>query len=71
VLTLVFLVIIFRLIYLPAVLFLGVWFVLQLVSLPEGSSGGVAFAAHVGGFLAGMILVWVFGASRPASRMAF
>jgi membrane associated rhomboid family serine protease len=59
------------LIRVPAVLFLGIWFVLQLLSLPEGANGGVAFAAHVGGFLAGLILVWVFGARRPENRMAF
>ncbi len=71
VLTLVFLLFFIKMMYLPAVLFLGLWFVLQLVSLPEGASGGVAFAAHVGGFLSGMILVWVFGARRPANRMAY
>ena len=70
VLTLVILVFIVRTIYVPAVLFLGLWFVLQLLSLPEGASGGVAFAAHVGGFLAGLILVWVFGARQPAKGMA-
>lgn len=67
VLTLIFLFIFVRLVYLPAVLFLGLWFVLQLVSLPEGMTGGVAFAAHVGGFVAGLVLVWLFGA-RPRSR---
>jgi membrane associated rhomboid family serine protease len=71
VLTLVFLFFFVRMMYLPAVLFLGIWFVLQLVSLPEGASGGVAFAAHVGGFLAGLLLVWLFGARRPSSRMAY
>jgi len=49
-----------RLIYLPAVLVLGLWFVLQLVSsalTANKEGGGVAFAAHVGGFVAGMALV--------------
>lgn len=67
VLTLVFLFIFARLVYLPAVLFLGLWFVIQLLSLPEGAAGGVAFAAHVGGFIAGLLLVWIFGA-RPRRR---
>ncbi len=71
VLTLVFVLFFVRLIYLPAVLFLGVWFLLQLISLPEGASGGVAFAAHVGGFLAGLLLVWIFAGRRPRRRMAF
>ncbi|MHB8418987.1 MAG: rhomboid family intramembrane serine protease [Myxococcales bacterium] len=71
VLTLVFLIFFVRLIYLPAVLFLGLWFLLQLLSLPEGASGGVAFAAHVGGFLAGLLLVWIFAGRRPKRRMAW
>lgn len=71
VLTMVFIIFFVRLVYLPAVLFLGLWFILQLLSLPEGASGGVAFAAHVGGFLAGLLLVWTFGGRRPRRRMAY
>ena len=47
----------------PAVMMLGYWFLLQLVAgLPalESASGGVAFWAHVGGFLAGVLLVFPF-----------
>jgi membrane associated rhomboid family serine protease len=55
--------------YVPAVFFLGVWFLMQLLSLPQGANGGVAFAAHVGGFIAGLLLVRVFGAlHRPPQR---
>ncbi len=71
VLTLVFVFFFVRLIYLPAVRFLGLWFLLQLLSLPEGASGGVAFAAHVGGFLAGLLVVWMLGGKRPRRRMAY
>jgi membrane associated rhomboid family serine protease len=41
---------------------LGYWFVLQLASGTAASSdvGGVAFWAHVGGFLAGLVLVPLF-----------
>jgi membrane associated rhomboid family serine protease len=51
------------LMYVPAVVYLGFWFLMQLVALPAagGASGGVAFAAHVGGFLSGLVLVRVFG----------
>jgi membrane associated rhomboid family serine protease len=52
-----------RLLYLPAVLFLGFWLLMQLFSLPTtggAASTGVAFAAHVGGFLAGLVFVRVF-----------
>ena len=47
---------------LPAAVVLLLWFGLQLLSnlvVPAGS-GGVAFRAHVGGFLAGLLLVTVF-----------
>ena len=51
-----------RLIYIPAGFVLGFWFVLQLLSgslsSPEG--GGIAWFAHVGGFVAGMVLVGLF-----------
>ena len=51
-----------RIIYVPALVVLGLWFVIQVMSgLPTvGSSaqtGGVAFLAHVGGFLIGMALI--------------
>ncbi|MEZ4457995.1 MAG: rhomboid family intramembrane serine protease [Gemmatimonadales bacterium] len=47
----------------PAVFMLGYWFLLQLVGgLPSVAreSGGVAFWAHAGGFVAGMVLVFLF-----------
>ncbi len=47
----------------PAVFMLGYWFLLQLVGgLPAmgGEGGGVAFWAHIGGFLAGVVLVYLF-----------
>jgi len=47
-------------IVIPAYLMLGYWFLLQLFSaLPAtgGTSGGVAFWAHVGGFLSGILSV--------------
>ena len=44
----------------PAVIFLGLWYVIQFVSglnaLGGGASGGVAWWAHIGGFLLGMLL---------------
>jgi membrane associated rhomboid family serine protease len=47
---------------LPAGIVLALWFVLQLVSnmMAQPGSGGVAFRAHIGGFVAGMLLVLVF-----------
>jgi len=63
VLTLIFIIIIIRLVYLPASLFIGVWFALQLLSAfaGAGAGSGVAFVAHVGGFVAGFVLVKLMG----------
>ncbi|HEX2907091.1 MAG TPA: rhomboid family intramembrane serine protease [Phototrophicaceae bacterium] len=50
----------------PAWTVLGLWFVLQLVqgfgSLGASAEygGGVAFFAHIGGFIAGLVLTWIF-----------
>jgi len=47
----------------PAWLMLGYWFLLQVIGgLPtlQAESGGVAFWAHAGGFVAGMLLIWLF-----------
>ena len=55
----------------PAVFMLGYWFVMQVLSglLSVGAEGGgVAFWAHVGGFLAGVILVLVFRNPRLLER---
>jgi membrane associated rhomboid family serine protease len=63
VLTLLFLGWFIRLIYIPAGFVLGFWFVLQLLSgsVSQGQdAGGVAFWAHIGGFVAGMLLVGLF-----------
>jgi rhomboid family protein len=47
--------------YLPAAFMLGFWFLLQLVSgTASVGGGGVAWFAHVGGFLAGMLLIGFF-----------
>jgi rhomboid family protein len=53
----------------PAILVLGLWFVMQLftgfASLgATGEGGGVAYFAHIGGFVAGLILVFVLGGKR-------
>jgi membrane associated rhomboid family serine protease len=54
----------------PAFVFLGLWFLLQLFGGLGGSAeaGGVAFWAHVGGFVAGIPLMMVF--IRRTSRRA-
>lgn len=57
----------FQIVELPAMMLLGLWFLMQLLSgigtLGADLSGGVAFWAHAGGFVAGMGAVHVF--KRP------
>jgi membrane associated rhomboid family serine protease len=63
VLTLVFIIFIFTVIELPAWVMLGVWFAEQAVfgaaglTTPTGGGGGVAYFAHVGGFVFGLLTV--------------
>jgi len=54
----------------PAFVAIGLWFVFQLISglgiLGSGAqAGGVAYAAHIGGFIAGLILIKIFEIGRP------
>jgi membrane associated rhomboid family serine protease len=64
VITLVFIIIIFTIIELPALVVLGLWFVLQLLpafSQPVADGGGgVAYFAHIGGFVFGLLLIRAF-----------
>ena len=60
-----------RMAYIPAALLVGFWFLTQLVSLGAVAqhpqpSGGVAYAAHVGGFIFGCVTARLFeGGRRP------
>jgi membrane associated rhomboid family serine protease len=52
---------------LPAFIVLGGWILLQIISqvgTAAGQASGVAYMAHIGGFVAGMVLVFVFGGRR-------
>jgi membrane associated rhomboid family serine protease len=49
------------LIWLPAGFLLGAWFVMQVLSVVAGRNTGVALFAHIGGFVAGWILVKLVG----------
>jgi membrane associated rhomboid family serine protease len=63
VVTVVFIIIIFTVVTLPALLVLGVWFLLQLLpafSDPGGAGGGVAYFAHIGGFVFGLLAIKLF-----------
>jgi membrane associated rhomboid family serine protease len=50
--------------HMPAAVVLGFWIVLQIfsqVSTPAGKASGVAYMAHIGGFIAGAVLILIFG----------
>lgn len=64
VVTLVFIIIFVTVIELPALLVLGLWFLLQLADASSlssaGGGGGVAYFAHIGGFIFGLLLIRLF-----------
>jgi membrane associated rhomboid family serine protease len=60
----------------PAYVAIGIWFAFQLISglgmLGGGSQqGGVAYAAHIGGFLAGLILIKFFDSGGRKAEPAY
>jgi len=66
VVTLIFIIIFFTILELPALLVLGAWFLLQALNgagslaQPVGEGGGVAYFAHIGGFVFGLIMIKLF-----------
>ena len=61
-----------RVTYVPAVLLIGVWFLAQFVNLgavAQQSAGGVAYAAHVGGFIFGAIATRLFESAESVRRV--
>jgi membrane associated rhomboid family serine protease len=62
VVTLVFIIIFVTVIELPALLVLGAWFLLQLADASSQplTGGGVAYFAHIGGFVFGLLLIKLF-----------
>lgn len=71
VLTLVVLIVFFTFWWIPSWVFLGYWFLVQFFFAGltvHQTSGGVAFGAHVGGFLTGLILIKVFPRRTRAYR---
>lgn len=54
----------------PALLAIGLWVLLQIfgqVSVAGGQAGGVAYLAHIGGFVAGVVLIYVLDRGEPVT----
>ena len=54
-----------RIIKVPAIFFIGFWFFIQIMSASGGGAANVAWFAHIGGFIAGVVLILIF---RPKKK---
>ncbi|HEX5620991.1 MAG TPA: rhomboid family intramembrane serine protease [Solirubrobacteraceae bacterium] len=74
VVTLVFIIFFFTILELPAIFFLGIWFLQQALFgyldlfQPSGGGGGVAYFAHIGGFVFGLLAIRLFASERRRRR---
>jgi len=69
--TVVFFLIFFRVTFIPAVVLISFWFLIQLFHfgmVAEVKTGGVAYLAHIGGFLFGVVMARVFEGPRRISQ---
>jgi membrane associated rhomboid family serine protease len=70
VVTLVFIIFFFTILELPAIFFLGIWIIQQALFAyfdlfqPSGEGGGVAYFAHIGGFVFGLLAIRLFASER-------
>ena len=63
-----------QVIQMPALIVIGFWIVLQLFSgigsiAKTADTGGVAYMAHIGGFVAGFVLTYLLGGNNASRRM--
>ncbi len=74
VLTVIFIIFFFTILELPAILILGFWFLQQVLfgyfdlANPTGGGGGVAYFAHIGGFVFGLLAIKLFATRRRNRR---
>jgi membrane associated rhomboid family serine protease len=74
VVTVVFIIFFFTILELPAILFLGIWILQQALFAyfdllqPEGGGGGVAYFAHIGGFVFGLLAIKLFASEQRRRR---
>ena len=64
--------VVFRVMYIPAFVYIGLWLLLQLVygllTAKAGTGLGVAWFAHIGGFVAGIVLIKGFAKPGPVKK---
>lgn len=60
-------IILIRIIKVPALLWIGFWLFLQIIYSPLG--GPVAYLAHIGGFIAGVVLLFLLGSRKKGFRI--
>jgi membrane associated rhomboid family serine protease len=68
--SLIWILIFIRVTYIPAVLLIGVWFLIQLWNagaVANVQGGGVAYLAHVGGFLFGVVTARLWAKTQPSA----
>lgn len=58
ILTLLFFFFFVQVVKIPAIIFLGIWFLTQILNI--GAGGGIAWYAHIGGFATGVVLIFLF-----------
>ena len=61
-----------QIVHMPAFIVLGMWIALQIFSqigVSGGQSSGVAYLAHIGGFVAGVVLIFLFGGRSKAAGL--
>jgi membrane associated rhomboid family serine protease len=74
VVTVVFIIFFFTILELPAILFLGIWILQQALFAyfdllqPQGGGGGVAYFAHIGGFVFGLLAIRLFASEQRRRR---
>ena len=74
VVTVIFIIFFFTILELPAILFLGIWILQQALFAyfdllqPSGQGGGVAYFAHIGGFVFGLAAIRLFASEKRRKR---
>jgi len=69
--TLLFIIIFVTLVNVPAVLFIGIWFLFQLLNSLRMEGSNVAWFAHIGGFLFGLFFVKVFEKKKRPKKKRY